>query len=273
MPNTTHAPTQQHPLRLLALDTSTEQLSLALGLWQANTATPTQLWQHTGAGAAQSSATLIPAIQHLLAQANMALTQLGAIVFGNGPGSFTGLRTACSVAQGLALGANLPVLPINTLLATAQDWHSRHAPPQTSGSIWALLDARMDEIYAEHWQWHTTGSGTATRTKWHCASPACLIKPEQLLQLPGITPTATCAGNVQAAYSARLPLCVQPAMPTAQAMLQLAPALLAQNAACDPALALPRYVRDKVAQTTAERAALQQATQHAQAATSTTPSA
>ena len=75
------------------------------------------------------------------------------------------------------------------------------------------------------------------------------------------------------AYSARLPLCVQPAMPTAQAMLQLAPALLAQNAACDPALALPRYVRDKVAQTTAERAALQQATQHAQAATSTTPSA
>ena len=270
---TVSAPRAPHAPWFLALDTSTDVLSIALGPAPDDACTQPPTWQYTGAGASKSSATLIPEAMRLLSQAGLRLQDLAALVVGSGPGSFTGLRTACSVAQGLALGAGLPVLPVGTLLAVAEDWRHNHAAHVRQGRVWALLDARMDEIYAEHWQWHTTGSGTATRTQWHCASPACLIKPEQLLQLPGITPTATCAGNVQAAYSARLPLCVQPAMPTAQAMLQLAPALLAQNAACDPALALPRYVRDKVAQTTAERAALQQATQHAQAATGTTPSA
>lgn len=267
MPANPAHPSGTQALRLLALDTSTDQLSVALGLWPAGSAAaaPTQLWQHTGAGAAQSSATLIPAIQNLLEQADMALAQLNAIVFGSGPGSFTGLRTACAVAQGLALGANLPVLPIDTLQATAQDWRSRHAPAPASGSVWALLDARMDEIYAAHWHWHTSGSGEAAHIHWHCVCDALLVKPEQITQLPGFAANAMCAGNVQAAYGTRLPLCVRPAMPTAQAMLQLAPELLQQGAACDPALALPRYVRDKVAQTTAERTALQQAQQVQQA--------
>ena len=260
MPTTPNPLPSQQALRLLALDTSTEQLSIAIGLWPAGgtTSAPMQLWQHTGAGAAQSSSTLIPAIQDLLRQADMTLNQLDAIVFGNGPGSFTGLRTACAVAQGLALGSNLPVLPINTLQATAQDWRSRHAPAQASGSVWALLDARMDEIYAEHWQWqwqwHTSSNGTAACIQWQSMCDACLVKPEHLAQLPGFTADAICTGNVQTTYGEHLPVCVHAAMPTAQAMLQLAPYLLSQGAACDPALALPRYVRDKVAQTTAERA-------------------
>ena len=255
MPITSNPLPSQQALRLLALDTSTEQLSIAIGLWPANSTTsaPMQLWQHTGVGAAQSSSTLIPAIQDLLRQADMTLNQLDAIVFGNGPGSFTGLRTACAVAQGLALGSNLPVLPINTLQATAQDWRSRHAPAQDSGSIWALLDARMDEIYAAHWQWHTSSNGATACIQWQSMCDACLVKPEHLAQLPGFTADAICTGNVQTTYGEHLPVCVHAAMPTAQAMLQLAPYLLSQGAACDPALALPRYIRDKVAQTTAER--------------------
>src|SRR5690348_11811729 len=118
-------------MKLLAFDTSTEVMSIAV-------AHGAQLWQHTGAGGAQASSTLIPAIQALMAQAGLQFEQLDAIAFGRGPGSFTGLRTACSVAQGLAFGAsarllpgaNVPsqvrVLPIDTLLAVAEEARCQH---------------------------------------------------------------------------------------------------------------------------------------------------
>jgi len=85
--------------RVLALDTSTERLSIALG----EPGVPGSLWTHEGPGGAQASATLLPAIMDLLGQAGWRLDQLDAIAFGCGPGSFTGLRTACAVVQGLAV--------------------------------------------------------------------------------------------------------------------------------------------------------------------------
>ncbi len=125
-------------LNLLALDTSTDQLSVAVQRADG------QRFAHTGAGGAQASATLIPAVQALLAQAGLSLSDLRAIAFGRGPGSFTGLRTACSVAQGLAWGAGVPVLPIDTLLAVAEAARSAHGATH----VLALLDARMNEVYA-----------------------------------------------------------------------------------------------------------------------------
>ena len=234
-------------LRLLALDTSTEVLSVALG--QHEGAALRHVRQHTGAGAAQSSAALIPAVLRLLSEAGWQLADLQAIVFGAGPGSFTGLRTACAVAQGLALGANVPVLPDNTLLAVAEDWRSRVAAAAAQGAVWALLDARMDEIYAACWQWQMQADGTAT---WRMRQGAALVSPEQVAALVAGLP---CAGNVQPVYGPRLGVVVAHAMPTAQAMLRVAADLLDRGAAVDAALALPEYVRDKVAQTTAERAA------------------
>ena len=88
-----------------------------------------------------------------------------------------------------------------------------------------------------------------------------LVAPEDVLALPGLEAQDALAGNVQAVYGARLPRPVAAAMPTAEALLRLAPALWRQGKAVDAALLLPQYVRDKVAQTTAERAAAQEARQ------------
>ena len=126
--------------KFLAFDTSTDVMSVAV-------TDGTRVWQHTGPGGAKASTTLIPAILALLADAGLSLGDLQAIAFGRGPGSFTGLRTACAVAQGLAFGANggagIPVLPIDTLMAVAQEARQHNEPAH----ITALLDARMDEMY------------------------------------------------------------------------------------------------------------------------------
>jgi tRNA threonylcarbamoyladenosine biosynthesis protein TsaB len=231
-------------MKLLAFDTSTELISIAVTRPVDGVA---QVWQHTGAGGAQASSGLIPAIEQLMAQAGLRFEELDAIAFGQGPGSFTGLRTACSVAQGLGFGAGRPVLPVDTLLAVAEEARQQNAPDQTHCRVLALLDARMDEMYAAHYEFD--------RGEWKQREDYRLIRPEDLT-LQGST---VLAGNVFAAYGERLPLTAQlprwQAVPTAAAMLRLAPALLAQGHAVDAAHALPRYIRDKVAKTTLERAA------------------
>ena len=232
-------------MKLLAFDTSTEVMSIAV-------AHDEQLWQHTGAGGAQASGTLIPAILALLAQAGLSLQELDAIVFGRGPGSFTGLRTACSVAQGLAFGASaarvpgspsapVKVLPIDTLLAVAEEARFQHGATR----VLALLDARMDEIYTADYEFESN--------QWKSGGGFELIRPENLEARPGWV----LAGNGFASYDARLPRGMPrlAALPTAAAMLRLAPSLIAAGGAVPAEQALPRYIRDKVAKTTDERAA------------------
>lgn len=220
---------------LLAFDTSTDTLSIAVG-------DGAQVWLHSGAGGAQASTTLIPAILALLAQAGLRLDQLDAIAFGSGPGSFTGLRTACSVAQGLAFGAGKPVLPIDTLMAVAEEARVQHGVQQ----VQALLDARMDEIY--------TGFYAYAQGRWQQRADFQLLRPESVLQEEGWA----LAGNALAVYADRIPHSSGPryaVLPAAAAMLRLAPALLAAGQAVPADQALPRYIRDKVAQTTDERMA------------------
>jgi tRNA threonylcarbamoyladenosine biosynthesis protein TsaB len=215
--------------KLLAFDTSTEVMFIAVTNGQ-------QTWQHTAAGGAQTSAALIPAIMDLLAQADIQLADLDAIVFGRGPGSFTGLRTACSVAQGFAFGAGgLTVLPLDTLLAVAEEARFRSGAEQ----VHAILDARMGEVYSARYVW---GGGV-----WQAQSGIQLVKPDQLT----LDAAYTLAGNMPSAITTTVA-----AMPTALAMLRLAPRMLAAGLGVPADQALPLYVRDKVAQTTAERAAL-----------------
>jgi tRNA threonylcarbamoyladenosine biosynthesis protein TsaB len=228
-------------MKLLAFDTSTESMSIAVS-------DGARTWTHTGVGGAQASATLIPAIHTLMAQAGLGFAQLDAIVFGSGPGSFTGLRTACSVAQGLAFGASaqasVPVLPADTLMAVAEE--ARHA--HGAERVLALLDARMDEVYAAAY--------TFEAGQWMRQDDFRLLRPEAVLLPEGWT----LAGNALAAYGTRLPAAAAGAphlhaLPTAAALLRIAPALLAAGLAVPADQALPRYIRDKVAKTTEERAA------------------
>lgn len=240
-------------MNLLAFDTSTEMMSVAVQRAPLESGETPQVWQHTALGGALTSANLIPTIEGLMAQADLQFAQLDAIAFGSGPGSFTGLRTACAVAQGLAFGAKLKVLPVDSLLCVAEQARNQHAADQSHFRVMALLDARMDEMYGAGFEFKN-GAWTETVT---CG----LIRPEDL----SFDPQCALAGNVFGVYGARLPLPLGAAaefapvridaLPTATAMLRLAPALLAAGAAVPPDQALPRYIRDKVAKTTLERAA------------------
>jgi tRNA threonylcarbamoyladenosine biosynthesis protein TsaB len=229
-------------MNLLAFDTSTDTMSIAVQRGADGSAV---LYQHTAAGGAQTSTHLIPEIQRLMALAQLRFEDLDAIVFGAGPGSFTGLRTACSVAQGLAFGAAVPVLPVDTLLAVAEEARWQNGATQTF-AVTALLDARMDELY--------TADFVFTSGHWTRGSGDRLIKPENL-DWNGVN---VLAGNVFDGYGARLPQrsAQTVALPTATALLRLAPALLSNGAAVAAGQALPSYIRDKVAQTTLERTAI-----------------
>lgn len=223
-------------MKLLAFDTSTETLSIAV-----STGAGAPVLEHTGAGGAQASAALIPAIQDLLARAGVALEELDAIAFGRGPGSFTGLRTAAAVAQGLGFGAGVPVLPVDTLLAVAEEAHAASGATQ----VVAMLDARMDEVYFALYE--------RADDRWLTRQPPALGRPEDATVPPGWT----VAGNVLEPHGERLPAAAPRvfALPTARALLRLAPAVLADGADHAADRALPLYIRDKVAQTTEERAA------------------
>ena len=226
---------------LLAFDTATERMSLAL-------AVDGRVWTHESAGGAAASATLMPAIISLLARADTSMRQLDAIAFGRGPGAFTGLRTACAVAQGLALGLGRPVLSLDTLMAVAED--ARGGDSHWQG--WVVIDARMNEIYAAHYR-HAQGA-------WQVLEPPRLCTAQTLnARWLDDAPLAV-AGNALAAFDGQLQSgaarCQPDAAPRAAALLPLAASLWQRGAAIDPALALPLYVRDNVAQTTTERAAV-----------------
>jgi tRNA threonylcarbamoyladenosine biosynthesis protein TsaB len=227
------------PLNLLAFDTSTDILRVAVARGDA-------VREEEGPGGAHASATLLPTIMRMLGDAGLALRDLDAIAFGRGPGSFTGLRTACSVAQGLAFGANVPLLPVDTLLAVAEE--ARHA--FGARQVVAVLDARMDQLYAARYDFDAAGALGGD-------DEPLLLSPEAL----DVPAGWALAGNAFAAYGPRLaPASARhEVLPTATAMLRLAPALLAAGRTVPAEQAWPLYVRDKVAQTTEERAAIKAA--------------
>jgi tRNA threonylcarbamoyladenosine biosynthesis protein TsaB len=246
---------------LLALDTATERIHAALA-WGDGACLSLDL-----PGGAQASATLLPALSGLLDQAGLAWADVDALAFGAGPGAFTGLRTACATVQGLALGLDRPVIALDTLMAVAED--ARLAGQiDPSQPLWALQDARMGELYAAAYTWDGATWQVHARP---CLWPLAHALTQGLDQAPAqwagnalqadaalLAPLLATrrAGSVAAAEGALASPQVaasQVAAPRGAALVSLARAAWARGDTLDAALALPRYVRDKVAQTTAER--------------------
>lgn len=253
------------PQKVLAIDTSTDRMGVALGA-----AGQPPLCSHEAEGGPQASATLLPTIRRLLQQLGWRVADLDAIAFGCGPGAFTGLRTACAVVQGLAVAGRpggIPVIPVHTLLAVAQQglmqMPDRPLGPGGGGVITAVLDARMNEVYAADVRLLAPRVAGAVATL-ELVRPARLCAPEALTAVSGWPQVAAeqprwLVGNASAAYGHRWPAAWQDvaliqAWPTAASVLALSAQRWVEGGVVDAAGAQPLYVRDKVAQTTQERA-------------------
>lgn len=228
---------------LLALDTATDRLVVALRGPKGDRAVEE-------AGAAASSARIVPAALALLADAGLRVNDLDAIAFGRGPGAFTGLRTACAVAQGLAFGAGKPVLALDSLLLYAEDAHARH--PDVA-AWWVAVDARMDEVYAAAYR--------REGARWASVAEPALYELAALQARWAAAPPAAVAGNALAAFAGRLDAGAaarraDTVHDRGAALLALAQAAWDEGRAMAAEQALPLYLRDKVALTTAERATL-----------------
>jgi len=226
-------------MRILVLETSTEWCSVAVGdgvRWHA---------RDELAGQSHSERALMM-VEVVLAEAGWTLAGLDGIAFGAGPGSFTGIRIACGVAQGLALGADLPVVPVGTLAALA------HAAWRSDGHarVVACLDARMREVYVARY----AREGATWR---EVDAPAVLAPAAVVGRGDGSWFGAGNGFGTYPALAAQLGLAGADdgARPTAQAVGELALPRLAAGEGLSAADALPYYVRHRVALTTAEREA------------------
>jgi tRNA threonylcarbamoyladenosine biosynthesis protein TsaB len=243
-------------VKLLAIDSATERLALAAiddgrapgGALLRATCRVEPLDLDGGAAA---SAQALPMLIALLQRAGWAFSDLDAVAFGRGPGGFTGLRTACAVAQGLAFGQDVPVVPVDSLAVVADD-AARRLGLAAGAVVWVAMDARMDEIYAGCYR----DDGDAG---WCAVVEPALTAPDALHALWRDASPAVVAGSALDAFGERLQTGAAQRVPVehgrAEALGWLAAAGFARGDAVPADQALPIYLRDKVAQTTAEREA------------------
>lgn len=225
-------------MKLLALESSTERFTVALSC-------DGRILEREGARGVPHSEISLPLVQALLDEAGVGLGALDGIAFGAGPGAFTGLRLAASVAQGLAVGAGLPVIGIGSLEALALG--------VGDGLVYACTDARMNEVYCAAYR---------VRGETVDALVAPVVAAPEQVPLPPGGGWLGCGSGFAAygdALSARLGSAIgrvdESARPRAAAVLRLAAPRLMRGEGVDAALAAPLYVRDKVAMTTRERVA------------------
>ncbi|MFC5547696.1 tRNA (adenosine(37)-N6)-threonylcarbamoyltransferase complex dimerization subunit type 1 TsaB [Massilia aerilata] len=230
---------------ILAIETSSELASCAL--FNSGT-TPAAVMSRETAGVRTHSQSVLPMVQELLREAGVKLADCDAIAFGAGPGSFTGVRTACGVAQGLAFGAGLPVLPMVTLEALAEACRARSGATE----VLAVLDARMNEVYWAQYRYADDA--------WSAVRAPALSAPQDVSPQP-VAGLAAC-GNGFAAYPDAFAgkdfamHAIGDMLPHARDMAVLGVAALAAGLAVPADQAQPLYLRNKVAYTSAERQAI-----------------
>lgn len=223
---------------IAAIETSTELATVAL-LHHG------QLRSRESSGVQTHSASVLPMLQGLLAEAGITLANIDALAFGCGPGSFTGVRTACGLVQGLAVGAQRKAVPVVTLLAMAEAAREAGA----GDDVVALLDARMGEVYRARYRYEGY---------WQVVDAPALMSAVDAAVIDGRP--AICGNGLLAYPEALAPLtalsCFPQIVPHARTMASLAVAALARGESVAARDAQPLYLRNKVALTTVERMAV-----------------
>ncbi len=223
-------------VNLVALETSTEFCSLAVSRGA-------QVFERSFHAGQRHSELALPSLRELLRQASLDMHAIDGVAYGAGPGSFTGLRIACGMAQGLALARNLPVAGVGTLAALAE--------MSGADKVIACLDARMGEVY--HAAYRNSGGD------WIEMHAPGLYQPGAVPPVEGNGWFACGSGfRVHAAalarrYAGAISRTDADALPNAAAMLRLAARMFERGLGGDAAAAVPLYVRDKVALKASER--------------------
>jgi tRNA threonylcarbamoyladenosine biosynthesis protein TsaB len=240
------------PLHILSLETSSAWCGVTL--MRVQDTGPASFFSREHQGVQEHSARLLPMIDQVLAEASLAGGDIDTVAFGQGPGGFTGLRVACGVAQGLGFALGLPVLPVVSHAAVAVQ-----VPFIPGRVVVVAMDARMQEVYVAAYR--------------QLPDEALeVLMPPQLMALPGLDAwlleqmrgwssdgNACLCGDAMAAYPDSFAALSafgdeQAVRPTAPAVARLAHRAWLRGEAIAPELAMPLYVRDKVAFTTNERA-------------------
>ena len=214
-------------MKLLAIDTSTERATVALAIGN-------DIYSDEQGSLRQHAQLLLPMIEGLLTNASIQLSQLDGIVFGRGPGSFTGLRVACSIAKALAYAHDLPLYPVSSLAALAEEVYHTETNLTPETQVLAMLDARMQQVY------------------WACFSREKFSPAEQVTAAKDVFASASSlvvAGVGLETYAPQfsqqlqVPIIKQRTVyPEARAMIRLVRRGLIQ--AVNAADALPVYVRE-----------------------------
>ena len=220
-------------MKLLALDTAGARCSVALLL-------DGRLTQRDAPAERVQAESVLPMVEELLAEAGLKLGSLDAIAFGRGPGAFTGLRVATSVAQGLAYGAGLPVVPVSDLAALAAAAWRRHQAQR----ILACLDARMQEVY---WAAYEVRVGEVIPLGEEALSPPSEVTPPSIGPWFGAGPGWGAYGHALGTRVPKLTGSDPALLPTAGDIARLGETAFRQGHTLPPERALPVYLRDKVA--------------------------
>jgi tRNA threonylcarbamoyladenosine biosynthesis protein TsaB len=219
---------------LLAIETSTEMASVALHF-------EGQLFFRELSGVQTHSQGVLPAVQDVLREAGINLKQCAAIAYGCGPGAFTGVRTACGIVQGLAFGAELPILPVVSLHAMAQ----AALDGEVNADFVTVLDARMSEVYWAHYRYQ--------EQSWQQVMAPALATKEQAFAYAKQYAEVLVLGNGVNCDEGNGNNTIINKMPHAQQIVQLALLDFALGKQVNAQLAQPLYLRNKIALTTAER--------------------
>jgi len=227
-------------MKLLAVETSTEACSAALFI-------DGDIRERFELAPQKHTQLILPMIDSLMAEAGLKPKQLDALAFSRGPGSFTGVRIATGVIQGIALGAELPVVPVSTLAAIAQDFFDHNE----DSVAFVAMDARMDEIF---WGvYRRADQGYAELIGDEAVTPADAV------EFPDLTGTGIGSGwgvyhqELTARLAGRVSRYQAELLPRAGAIARLGARGFEQGLAVAVEQAMPVYLRDKVAKKESER--------------------